>query len=214
MSDEHYHIIYGVDDGSPDLETSLAMLDDAQAAGITELWATPHMRWSDFSLETCKARFAELVPHAQQRGIEMKLGFEVFYKTLRKQGLHTAPAYVLEGTDMLLIEFNTGGEVAPDWERTVYRLQSEFGLEVTWAHPERYVSVWDDFALVQRMKDAGCRIQVSAGDVLGNPLGKHGKRIRAAKRILKEGLADALVSDAHEPGQFATFAKVAGKYWQ
>lgn len=187
------------------------MLDAAKKTGIDQLWATPHMRWSTFDRAKVQERFAELKEHAQDRGIELRLGFELYHDTLRKHGLHTAAGFAYEGTNRVLIEFNTGGAMASDWQRTVYRLQSEFGLEVVWAHPERYTTVWEDFDTVYRMKDAGCLVQVSARDLTG---GLFDKRAKAAKRIMKEGLCDALVSDAHDPEGFETFRKMVEKWQQ
>ena len=43
MIDLHCHILPGIDDGAPDLETSIAMAKIAVADGITVTACTPHM---------------------------------------------------------------------------------------------------------------------------------------------------------------------------
>lgn len=42
MYDLHTHILPGVDDGAPDLETALAMAKLALGRGVTHVAATPH----------------------------------------------------------------------------------------------------------------------------------------------------------------------------
>ena len=44
MIDLHSHVLPGLDDGSPDLESSLDICRMAVADGITDMVATPHYR--------------------------------------------------------------------------------------------------------------------------------------------------------------------------
>ena len=125
MLDEHCHIVWDVDDGSSSREESLDMLAAAAEAGITQIVATPHMRWSDFDNGKVTAHFEELRELALERhGIRMWLGYEVYYKTLLKKGLSTARQFVTAGTNNLLIEFNSGGAIPDGWDKTFYELQS------------------------------------------------------------------------------------------
>ena len=41
MIDIHCHVLYGVDDGAPDAETSRHMIDRMAQSGITAVIATP-----------------------------------------------------------------------------------------------------------------------------------------------------------------------------
>lgn len=206
MHDEHCHIIWGVDDGSPDWQTTCAMVDEARASGITAITCTPHMRWEDFDQNVVKQRFEQLAAYAPD--IRWTLGYEVYYKRLLSMGLDQAPRFTIGDTNTILLEFNSGADVPPDWERTFYKLQSTYGLDIVLAHPERYATVLDDFDLAYRMRQAGVRMQVSAGDLFG---GFFNKASKVAKRLLEEGLADTLVSDAHRPEHYAAYRKALKK---
>ena len=206
MRDEHCHIIWGVDDGSPDWDTTRAMVDEARKCGFTEIVCTPHMRWDDFDRAVVEERFAQLADYASD--ITFTLGFEVYYKRLLAIGLEHAPEFTIGDTNTILIEFNSGASVPHDWERVFYKLQSTYGLDIVLAHPERYGSVLEDFDLVYRMRDAGVRMQVSAGDVLGS---RFNKAVKVARRLIAEGLADALVSDAHRPAHYADYRSARKK---
>ena len=59
--DHHTHILPGVDDGIKTTEEALKILDQYAAAGIKELWLTPHiMEDHPNTPEELKERFAEL----------------------------------------------------------------------------------------------------------------------------------------------------------
>lgn len=216
LRDEHCHILYGVDDGAATRQDSLAMLDAAAAAGICEVVATPHLRWDDFDASLVEERFADISREAQRRGINMTLGFEVYYKTLVRLGLDRAPEFAFAGTNRILVEFNTGGSMAQGWDRTFYQLQAAHGLDVVLAHPERYTTVLDDFDVVYRLRDMGVLLQVSAMDLYRRAplLSRSPLRGMAAcaRRIVKEGLCDALVSDAHCPEHYQAFSRAAKHY--
>lgn len=209
MIDAHCHILWGVDDGSDNREMSAAMLQRAKEAGITRIHCTPHLRWDDFDLDKVQARYREFKEMASTEGLQTTLGFEVYYKTLMRKGLGIAQDFVLQGTDCILLEFNSGAHVPSDFLCTVYKLQSEYGLEVTLAHPERYQDCWSNFDLVREWKGQGVQVQVSAMDLFGGPFNKVAS---CAKRIVKEGLCDQLVSDAHRPEDYAQFVKACRKY--
>nr|MBA4166716.1 histidinol phosphatase [Chitinophagaceae bacterium] len=44
-TDMHSHLIPGIDDGSPDVETSIALIRGLTALGYKKFIATPHILW-------------------------------------------------------------------------------------------------------------------------------------------------------------------------
>ena len=44
MKDLHNHILFGIDDGSRDIEESIHIIEEAKRNGYTDLVLTPHYR--------------------------------------------------------------------------------------------------------------------------------------------------------------------------
>ena len=80
MIDIHNHIIYGVDDGSKNIEESKKLLMMYKKQGISKIFLTPHVN-SSVSFETREVhqkRFLELKEISKQLGIEAFLGAEIY----------------------------------------------------------------------------------------------------------------------------------------
>ena len=238
MHDEHCHILWGVDDGSSTREETVSMLAAAKQAGITSIICTPHMRWDDFNQDLVKQHFADFRELAANQGVSARLGYEVFYNRLMLKGISSAPSFAVDGDikfagvvgavgnaagpdavaaagtaasarKSILIEFNAGHSMEQGWEATLHTLQAKYGFEVTRAHPERYTNVLEDYEVLYSIRNMGVRMQISACDLLG---GFFDKTAKCAKWMLKEGLCDALVSDAHCVKDYQNFARVVNKY--
>ncbi|MEJ5308115.1 MAG: CpsB/CapC family capsule biosynthesis tyrosine phosphatase, partial [candidate division WOR-3 bacterium] len=73
MIDIHNHLLYGIDDGPKDLETSLAMLKIARNDGIKEIVLTPHIAEEfRYEIDQAKENFEKLKEKANQENIEIK----------------------------------------------------------------------------------------------------------------------------------------------
>ena len=91
MIDIHNHLLPGLDDGSPDMETSLAMARMAVADGITHIVCTPHANhrypYDPFRVEdliaTLRARLADAgIPLQLARGADFHLTYENIQEAL------------------------------------------------------------------------------------------------------------------------------------
>ena len=188
MIDVHSHLLPGVDDGSPTLECSLAVLRRFRGEGVTTVVCTPHLRASDAwraPHEDYARRFAVL-REAAGDGPALALGYEIM---LDVPGADlTAAPLRLGGSSAVLVEFPRGG-VPPGAAAELARLRGS-GVVPVVAHPERYRNCTAD--VVREWRAAGAAIQTDGMMLLGG-----GAPARLAREMLADGLVDCIASDNH-----------------
>lgn len=189
MSDRHSHILYGVDDGVKTLEEALDILKYEEAAGIKEVWCTPHvMEDVPNTTETLKARFGQL-KSIYDGPIVLNLAAEYMLDNLFEERLEAHDLLTMED-DIVLVEAST--IVAPyDFKGTLGRIMSE-GYRPLLAHPERYRYLSEkDY---ETFKEMGVGFQLN----LASLTGYYGESTaRKAEWILKKGWYMASGSDCH-----------------
>lgn len=206
MLDIHSHIVFDVDDGSKNLDTSVRMLRAAKSVGIDKIVATPHCRWDSFDRDKIERNFNIVADRASAMGIEMFLGYEVNWRKIPELGIDEVCTLNIESTNLFLLEFSDDSLPA-NWQRVVHAIQGR-GLRVVIAHPERYAPVQRNMDVAWTMKEMGCLIQVSANFIDD---WRMGARRRTVTNMLKEGIVDYVASDAHCPEDYAIY-KQALKY--
>ena len=202
--DLHSHVLPGLDDGSPDLGTSVAMLRGLAAIGFERVCATPHQKLS-FRPDDAQIAAARRSTEAAlaDHGITVALSVgaenmwdEVFYE---RMGRETIPGY--DGGPAFLVELPVH-QLPPGLEEHLFELRIRNRLAVI-AHPERYEPLWRD-------RDRVRRLGVEAALVvdLGAVAGYHGrKQAKAARQMIRDGVAHAAASDAHTPGDVRVAAE-------
>ena len=200
--DIHCHIMPGVDDGSPDMATSLEMLRIADKNGITHLILTPHHKpmHHNVSPEHNVAYRKRLQEAATEAGIKAKLfsGNEIYYSDETMEELETGKICSLAGSDYVLVEFHPTNPYKAI-QNAAGRVQAAGFIPII-AHVERYCDIVSRPDRVRDLVEMGCFIQVNASSVMG----KYGFGIsHFTKKLLKEKMVHFIASDAHDTGRRA-----------
>lgn len=193
--DMHCHILPGIDDGSPDVETSVELVRRMSNWGIDHIIATPHVTAFTFenTPDTIGTAYHSLTDRLEEEGIDMKIVFsaeyrmdENFLELVEHNGLIPMPG------NRLLIE---NSFLQPFWDikNLIFQLQLK-GYEPILAHPERYVYYFRDKSVYRELVQAGCRMQIN----LLSLAGYYGKEVhQVAMWLIKEGLVHFIGSDLH-----------------
>ncbi len=209
--DIHCHVMPGVDDGSPDMASSLEMLKIAEKEGITHMILTPHHKpmHHNVSPEHNVAYRKKLKEAALAEGIKVKLfsGNEIYYSDETMDELIGGQICSLAGSDYVLVEFHP----TATWksiQNAAYKVQGAGYIPII-AHVERYSDIVSHPARVSDLINLGCYIQVNASSIMGD----YGFGIgHFCKKILKDELVHFVASDAHDAKKRAPKLSDCRKY--
>lgn len=198
MIDLHCHLLPGIDDGPPNLETALAMARMAVADGIAVAACTPHILPGLYNNSGPQIRQALEDFRAALASAEIPLrlctGADVHVSPDLKDGLKSGRVLTLNDTRYFLFE-PPHHVPSPHLEAHAFGLQAA-GYVPVLTHPERLSWIESYYEIFERMAERGVWMQVTAGSLVG----RFGRRPRYwAERMLDEGLCHILATDAHDP---------------
>jgi len=193
--DMHAHLLPGIDDGAPNVETSLTLIKGLKALGYERFIATPHII-SDLhpnTPETIAAAANTLQAFLDTKDFKVQISYAAEYMVDEAfEGLMANGPLLTLADDLVLVETMMMAE-PPNFSTALFDMQTA-GYKPVVAHPERYHFVHQKPGKAERMKDRGALLQINALSLTGY-YGKHEKH--TAIQLLEAGLVDFIGTDLH-----------------
>jgi len=209
--DIHSHFIAGIDDGSPDLETSVELVKKMKSLGFKKLVTTPHIM-HDFYRNTPEIILSGLEDlkselKAQSIDIEISAAAEYYVDFYFESKLDANEEFLTFGDKRILIETSFISE-PPNFSESIFKLQLK-GYKVILAHPERYgyMSIED----MKKYKNRSVELQLN----LLSLLGYYGSECKhKAEKLIENNMVDYVGTDCHNLKQALLYEKCfTNKHW-
>ncbi len=201
--DIHAHLLPGIDDGSPDVATSLIYIGRLQALGLRQFHATPHVHQELYpnTPDTIRQALNSLA-HVLPEDVQLEAAAEYMVDDMFRQLFINGKRLLTLPDNHVLIEMSYVAE-SVHIEQTVFDLQVH-GYKPVLAHPERYVFYHGRPERYQQLKILGCLFQMN----LLSPTGYYNPQVRkAAQYLLKHGMVDFVGTDLHHHKHLAAIEK-------
>jgi len=217
-TDMHSHVLPALDDGSPDMETSLQLIKGLYDLGIRRIVATPHIIGDLYrnTPENINAALDSTKAALKNAGIDMEIAAAAEYMLddhFAKLLSSGTPLLTIQ--DKLILTEQSYATPTNNLEHIAFDIMAD-GYTPIMAHPERYNYYHQQYSYYHRLVELGFLLQVnylSLTGYYGNAVAK------AARYILKNKLASFVSTDLHhfnhldalrKPVNLLLFEKFAG----
>lgn len=206
-TDMHSHLLPGIDDGSPDVETSLRLMEGLVTLGYNKFICTPHIYQELYpnNRETIQAAYEKLWPAVQEKFPGVSLGYaaEYFLDDHFDELLKKGPLLTIPGNHVL-VEYSFSSPPL-DLKDKLYNLQLE-GYKPILAHPERYGYYASSKKEYDVLFDSGCLFQLNILSLTGY----YGKQpAQLAQYLLEKNYISLLGTDLHHDRHLAALQSPA-----
>ena len=209
-TDIHSHFIPGIDDGSPDMETTIALIEKMQDLGFEKIITSPHVM-SDFyqnSSEIILKGLADVRKELKAKNINMEIDavaeYYIDYEFEQKIGKEK---FLTFGDNYILVELSFM-QAPRNLFEIIFKLQLE-GYKVVLAHPERYnyytIKDYEDFI------SRGVLLQINFLSLIGyySPQVK-----KKTESLINSGMVSLVGTDCHNMNHAELYKKcLTQKAW-
>ncbi len=196
VTDMHSHILPGIDDGSPDLNTSVKLVEELIKLGVTQSIATPHIIGDMYRNNTATIHSALdlLKTELELKQIDFKIKAAAEYMLdAYFLDLLTSKVDLLTLKDNLVLTEFSYAEKPYKMDQLAFSIITE-GYQPILAHPERYAYFHNDFKQYDYLNELGFLLQVN----LLSLTGYYGKPVvKAAEYLFKNNLVSFAGTDLH-----------------
>ena len=196
VTDIHSHILPGIDDGSPDIDTSLFLINGLIKLGIKQSVATPHIIGDLYrnDANSINNSLSLLNKTLLEKQIDFKVSAAAEYMldAYFLELLSTKIPLLTVKDNLVLTEFSYADKPY-NVEQIVFAIITE-NYQPILAHPERYGYYHNDFKQYDFLNELGFLLQVN----LLSLTGYYGKpAAKAANYLIKNNLASFVGTDLH-----------------
>jgi tyrosine-protein phosphatase YwqE len=195
-TDMHSHLLPGIDDGSPDIQTSIELIRGLEELGYSKFIATPHAMEDLYpnTPATIRAAHQALTDTLSRERPQTRISYAAEYL------LDGAVDDILEKNEpmltlhdkLVLVEISFASPPL-HLKEVLFQIQMN-GYQPVFAHPERYSFYHHQPGIYAEIKAMGCLFQSN----LLSFSGYYGSSVRqAAEYLVQKGLTDLLGTDLH-----------------
>jgi protein-tyrosine phosphatase len=198
-ADMHSHLLPGIDDGSPDMATSLALIKGMVELGYSKLITTPHVLSDMYpnSSAIIQQKLQELRQAVKAEGIavEINAAAEYFLDEQVAQMIKKKEPLLPVSGNMILVEFSMAYP-SHGLKDILFEMQMQGYVPII-AHPERYIYLQQNKEFYEELKDIGCLFQLNILSLTP----QYGRSVQElASYLLKKDHYDLVGTDLHHRG--------------
>lgn len=192
MIDIHNHIVYGVDDGSRNLDESIKMVELYKKAGFDQIIATSHYDKSRYTVDAneIKEKVSIINDEIEKRTLDFKVypGHEIQVELDMIKKIKSGDLLTLNNSRYVLCELSFVNK--PTFLKDLfYNLELEGYVPII-AHVERYPYVENNIEWLEDFIKMGALIQINYSSIKSN--------YEITRELLERNMVHIIGTDSHQ----------------